>query len=64
MTEPKPSYVELGYQVVREATEPLPFQEIMERVNEIYPIQTRNPQATIRNAIHQSHLVVNTGNRR
>jgi hypothetical protein len=64
MAEKKPSYTDLVYQVVREAGEPLPFAEIMQRVNSILPISTRNPKSTIRNAISQSRLIVNTGDGR
>jgi hypothetical protein len=64
MTETKPSYADLVHQVVREATEPLPFTEIMQRVNALLPIKTKNPKSTIRNAISQSRLIVNTGDGR
>jgi len=52
------------YQVVRESAEPLPFAEIMQRVNELFPITTKNPKSTIRNAISQSRLVINIGDGR
>jgi hypothetical protein len=42
---------------VRESAEPLPFAEILYRVNEQTPITTRNPKSTIRNAVGQSRLV-------
>lgn len=61
MTEKKPSYSDLVVQVIREAAEPLPFAEIMERVNALFPITTRNPKSTIRNAVSQNQLVVSTG---
>jgi hypothetical protein len=64
MPEKKPSNADLIVQVVREAPEPLPFVEIVERVNALSPITTRNPQSTIRNAISQSRLVVSTGDGR
>ena len=64
MGEIKPSYTELVYQVVREAKEPLLFDEIMQRVNNFLPITTKNPRNTIRNAINQSRLVVSTGDGR
>jgi DNA-directed RNA polymerase delta subunit len=47
----KPSYTELAHQVVRESAEPLPFTEILRRVNAIQRITTKNPEATIRTAI-------------
>ena len=61
---PKSSYTDLVYQVVRESAEPLPFVEIMQRVNAIQRITTKNPEGTIRAAINQSRLIVNTGNGR
>ena len=64
MTEKKQSYADLVIQVVREAPEPLPFTEILERVNALFPIATRNPKNTIRNAVSQSRLVVSTGDGR
>ena len=64
MPNPKPSYTDLTHQVVLESREPLPFAEIMHRVNAIERITTKNPKGTIRNAISQSRLVVNTGNAR
>lgn len=64
MTEKKPSNADLVVQVVREAPEPLPFAEILERVNALSPITTRNPKSTLRNAVSQSRLVVSTGDGR
>jgi len=64
MPETKPSYTDLVHQVVREATEPLPFAEIMQRVNALVPITTKDPKSTIRNAISQSRLIINTGDGR
>jgi hypothetical protein len=64
MSEKKPSYADLVVQVVREAPEPLRFAEILERVNALFPITTRNPKSTIRNAVSQSRLVVSTGDGR
>ena len=64
MPEKKPSYIDLVNQVVREASEPLPFVEIMQRVASVLPIVTKNPKSTVRNAISQSRLIVNTGDGR
>lgn len=64
MPDVKPSYGDLAHQVVREATEPLPFDEIMRRVHALAPITTKNPKSTIRNAISQSQLIANTGSGR
>ena len=58
------SYTELTYQVVRQAPEPLPFDEIVRRVAAITPITTKNPKATIRGAIGASRLIVPTGDKR
>jgi hypothetical protein len=64
MTDPKPSYADLVYQTVRESNEPLPFAEILERVNSLLPITTRNPKSTIRNAISQAKLIMHTSDGR
>jgi hypothetical protein len=58
------SYSELVHQVVRESAEPLPFAEIIRRVDALNPIDTNNPKSTIRNIISQSRLIVNTGDGR
>jgi hypothetical protein len=62
MPSPKISYTALAHTVVRESREPLPFAEIMQRINILAPITTKNPKGTIRNAISQSYLIINTGN--
>lgn len=64
MPSSKPNYTALTHQVVRESREPLPFAEIMRRVNALAPVVTRNPKGTIRNAIRQGRLIVNTGDAR
>ena len=64
MSEVKPSYADLVYQVVRESADPLPFTEIMRRVNDLLPINTKNPKSTIRNAISQNRLILSTGDGR
>src|SRR3954454_5587209 len=63
MPESSVSYSELTRRVVREASEPLPFGEIVRRVEAIKPITTRHPKATIRAAITNTPLVVATGDR-
>ena len=60
----QPSYTALAHQVVQAAPEPLPFDEIMRRVQQLRPIDTKNPKSTMRNAISQSRLIVNTGDGR
>jgi hypothetical protein len=64
MPSSKPSYTALTHQVVRESREPLPFAEIMRRVDTLATITTGNPKGTIRSAISQSRLIVNTGDGR
>lgn len=64
MPETKPNYTDLVHQIVRESAEPLPFAEIMQRVNAFSPITTRNPKSTIRSAIGQSRLIANAGDGR
>jgi hypothetical protein len=64
MPPPKISYTALTHRVVRESREPLSFAEIMQRINAIAPVTTKNPKGTIRNAIGQSYLIVNIGNGR
>ena len=60
----KPNYTELTHQVVRQSAEPLPFSEVLQRVNAITRIQTKNPKSTIRNAVSQSRLIVAIGDGR
>lgn len=62
--EQKASYTTLVRQVVREEPVPLPVVEIMRRVDRLRPIETREPLSTIRNAISQCYLIVNTGDGR
>ena len=64
MPKDKVSFTELAHQVVLEAPGPLPFNEILRRVNTIAPITTKNPKQTIRHAISQSRLIVATGDGR
>jgi hypothetical protein len=64
MPSPKISYTALTHRVVRESREPLPFAEIMQQINALEPITTKNPKGTIRNAISQSYLIVHTGDGR
>jgi hypothetical protein len=53
-----PSYTDLVYQVVQASPEPLTFDEILQRVQALRPILTKNPKGTIRNAITQGRLIV------
>ncbi len=59
-----PSYTELVYEVLRAADQPLTFQEILDAVERRRPITTRNPKATIRNALGQGKQLVGTGDGR
>ena len=61
MPPQKTSFTALAHQVVQASQEPLTVNEIIERVNAITPITTKNPKQTIRNAISQSYLIVTTG---
>lgn len=64
MKQPNVSNTELVHQVVRDSPEPLLFDEILRRVNRLHRIPTKNPKSTIRSAISQSSLIVNTGDGR
>lgn len=64
MASKKVSFTQLTHDVVYTSPDPLPFSEIMERVNKITPITTKKPKNTIRNAISQSQMIVSTGNGR
>jgi hypothetical protein len=60
----QPSYAALVEQVVRESPEPIPVREILWQVHRIRPIETTSPEGTIRSAIGQCYLIVNTGDGR
>ena len=64
MTKEKISYADLVHRVVQNAPQPITVAEIMEQVQAIKPITTKNPKSTISNAVSQSHLIVAVGNRR
>jgi hypothetical protein len=64
MPEQKLNYTDIVHQVVRDAETPLAFGEIMQRIDAIFPISTKNPKNTIHNAINQSRLIVNSGDGR
>lgn len=64
MTAKKVSFTQLTHDVVYASAIPLTFNEIMERVNSITPITTKNPKNTIRNAVTQSRMIVSTGDGR
>lgn len=61
MTEP--SFAQLVTQVLSSADRPLTIAEIMARVERVRPMRTRNPQVTIRGAIHSIPLAVSLGGR-
>ncbi len=64
MSQQKTSFTALTHQVAQASVEPLTVNEIIERVNAIAPITTKNPKQTIRNAISQSGLIVSAGDGR
>jgi hypothetical protein len=64
MAERKPSYTQLTHDVVHRSSVPLTLDEIMEQVNALRPITTKNPRSTIRGAIGASRLIVSTGDGR
>lgn len=64
MAAGKVSYSKLTHDVVQSSPEPLPFDEIVDRVNAITPITTKKPKGTIRGAISESHMIVSTGDGR
>ena len=64
MATDQPSYAQLTRDVVQHAAEPISAQEIQQRVHAIRPITTRNPKQTIRGAISNSAMLVNTGDGR
>ncbi len=57
MSKKKPSYAQLTHDVVQQSPEPLTVVEIIEQVNAIRPITTKNPKQTIRNAVTQSRMI-------
>ncbi len=61
MPRAKTNYTELVHQVVRDSEEPLGFDEIFRRVNQLMHVTTKNPKGTIRSAITQSKLIVSPG---
>ena len=60
----EPTYTDLVHEVLRESSEPLPFASILERVGLRRETATRNPKATVRNALSQSHLLISLGDGR
>ena len=64
MPDRKPSYTQLTHDVVHGSPEPLTLDEIIEKVNTLRPISTKNPRSTVRGAIGDSRLIVPTGDGR
>ncbi len=60
----QPSYTELVYEALRSAEHPLAFQEILNEVNRRRPSTTRDPKATIRNALSQGWQLISLGDGR
>jgi tetratricopeptide (TPR) repeat protein len=59
----KPSFAQLVTQVLTTADRPLTIAEIRARVEMVRPVDTRKPQATLRNAISSVPLAVSLGGR-
>ncbi len=58
------STVEVALDVLREAPEPMAFQELLAAVNAVEPIRTNNPTNTLRSAISNTRLIGKTGDGR
>jgi tetratricopeptide (TPR) repeat protein len=56
----EPTYTDLVYEVLESAEQPLTFQEIFDAVNRRRRITTRDPKATIRNALTQGRQLITT----
>lgn len=63
-TKDEPSYADLVYEVCQSAGRPQSFQEIFDAVNQRRPVTTRNPKATIRNALSQAAQLIGDGHGR
>jgi tetratricopeptide (TPR) repeat protein len=59
----KPSFTQLVIQVLEAADHPLTVAEVKARVEMVRPVDTRNPQVTIRNAISNIPLAESLGGR-
>ena len=64
MAAKQPSYAQLTRDVVQASPEPLPVDEIIKRVNALRSIISKNPESTIRGALGDSVMLVNTGDGR
>ena len=61
MAVEQPSYAQLTREVVQASPKPLPVDDIIERVNALHLITTKNPKQTIRTAVGADAMIVNTG---
>jgi len=59
----EPSFAQLVMQAVFGADRPLTLAEIKARVEMIRPVDTRNPQATLRTAVNSNRLIASLGGR-
>ena len=59
----QPSFTQLVTQVLKTADRPLTVAEVKARVEMVRPVDTRNPQVTIRNAINNIPLAESLGGR-
>jgi tetratricopeptide (TPR) repeat protein len=57
------SYAQAVRQVLESADRPLTIREIVDRVEEIRPVTSKNPRSTIRNAMNQTLLATTLGGR-
>ena len=64
MITQEPSYAQLTREVVHASPEPLSVDEIIKRVNALRPITSKDPESTIRGALGDSVMLVNTGDGR
>jgi len=58
------SYASLVRQVIRESPDPIPADEILHRVDNIRPVETRSPKNTIRSALAACRLIAHDGDGR
>ena len=60
----QPSYAELVHQVMKSAGRSLSFEELFDQVNQRRQVATRDPKATVRNALSQDRQLLSLGDGR
>lgn len=55
------SYASVVRQVIRDSPDPIPVDEILHRVDQIRPVESRSPKNTIRSALAACPLIANDG---